>query len=321
MILLFTQNILTVAAAHRRIEQWVASQKQFKSNRHLEEKSKTIRVVQDLRLGKHFNISWSRLRLIQEARGEFLFFRDADTRCTGANVTELALRTILDSKVAVLGFPSSRNHKPFKPYAWEPQEKHEALFPGVTLVNTVAGMATFSPTSLERLFLKNPALVGFGEFLAFCTKVVRGGYALGYVDSKVPILSTDDADIAVPHLSGTRDKIPPEKLICLRLIADYYDRDLTEPRFRRELERSYALDLTTLSPEIEAEVKRRTTTFELFQRSTTEPCKIGPSLGRFYSHDTPEYLDVAKAQGATLYRPIIKDLARTKKGRQWLKGH
>ena len=137
----------------------------------------------------------------------------------------------------------------------------------------------------------------------------------------MPILSTDDAEIAVPHLSGTRDKVPPEKLICLRLIADYYDRDLAEPRFRTELERSYGLDLTALSPEIEAEVKRRTTTFELFQRSSIEPCKIAPSLGSFYSHDAPEYLDVAKAQGTALYEPLVRNLVSTSKGRKWLNGH
>jgi hypothetical protein len=319
MVLLFTQNVLTVPQAAKRIDDWVASQKNFKNNRHLADKRKTIRVIQDLRPGGgKFNISWSRLRLIQEARGDFLLFRDADTRFTGANVAELALRSILKSKVAVLGFPSSRNHKPFKPYAWEPQEKNQELFPGVTLVNTVAGMSTFSLTTIERQFVKNPALVGFGEFLAFCTKVARGGYALGYVDSPVPILSTDDADISVPHLSGSSSKIPPEKLVCLRLIADFYDRGRSEPSFRRELERSYQLNLSDLEPNIANEVDRRSTTFDLFQRTPADTGAVSPSLSQFYSHQNEDYLATANIKGAALYSNILTKLQSSLKGRRWL---
>lgn len=320
LILLFTQNHLTRTEAYRRIGEWIASQKSFKCNRRLEEKAASIRVIQDLRLRKRFNISWARLRLVQEARGDFLFFRDADTRLTGANVTNLALRSILRSNVAVLGFPSARNHKPFKPYAWEAQTKLPDLFPGITLVNTVAGMATFSLTNLERRYLKNPALVGFGEFFASCAKIASSGYALGYVDSQVPLLSTDESEISVPHLSGGSGYIPFEKFVCLRLIADYYDRNRVGAPLRREFEEKYLIDLTNVSADVEIEVARRSETFSRFQRAPQEASSFQPSLSALYGSRDPFYFDRAYWRGLALHTPVVKKLEATQVGRRWLAG-
>src|SRR3989338_1847229 len=255
MVLLFTQDEGAAAKAAERIDNLATLLgHMYPSARH---RVDSIRVVEDYQ-GDDFFLDWARLRLLQETSGDFILFLDADTALTGHNFSLASLRYTLHGSVSLLGYPSLKDYKPFKPRVWEPTLR-SLDHPGIIIAHGIHEIATFSPSNLERTLYRNVGNKNNGEYLSLCTKYARAGHLMAYIDShRGFMLSTSDGEATVRNLSSSNegDGTSPEQMIGRILLAQFYGLD-SNTAFGKRLREFYGVDVDNFPPDVLKEIEKR----------------------------------------------------------------
>jgi glycosyltransferase involved in cell wall biosynthesis len=187
----------------------------------IEQKWNNVRFVE--KYSNDFNIAQSRNFLLQEARGDIVMYRDADTRLVKHGFTKESIKHLMLGGLGILGAPSLRSGFHFKPKSSLITTSHPHL-PQILLACSVNGMGTTSLKSiLEEMGGWNSVLALWGEHTALCTKLSRAGYSLGYMQDQGYWLATDDEEGTTSLTDDTRNpKAIVEKSFGIGLLNRMY---------------------------------------------------------------------------------------------------
>lgn len=269
------------------------------------EKWKNVRFIEEY--SKKFNLCKSRNILTDAARGEVIIHRDADTALVQYGFTKFAIKNLLWGRLGLLGFPSIRNGLHFKPKESLITQKHPRPN-NILLASSVNGMATATLRSIELYIGKrNPAISGWGEHTALCTKLARAGLLFGYADNKGYWLVTADEESSITLTDEKRSPhVLEDRRIAAAMLNDFYQIEETDIFWRVQRER-YGVYDERRDRRVSKETKRR---YPLFAQEQTLP----PEKERYnfkpwecLSHpQTEKYITEGQQIAEPFYKPFVK---------------
>lgn len=251
-----------------------------------------------------FNLSKSRNILLQEAAGDIVIHRDADTRLIRHNFTKFAVEQLLESRFGLLSFPSLHNGLHFKP-STELTIRRDKRYPGFLLTNTANGMTTVLLKSIEQaLGGRNESLPLWGEHTALCTKLANAGFLVGYTDNGYWLASDDgESDISLTD-DSRNDQSLFERQVAVAMLNDFY-KIISGDVFWEGQRKRYKVFDESRSPRV---LDRITNQFELFKTYQ----ELKPDLNHYpfkpwgcLSHELTEwFIDRAPHTADPFFSPI-----------------
>ncbi len=276
----------------------------FGFEKDISKRWKNVRFIE--KYSKEFNISRSRNILLNEARGDILIYRDADTALIQYEFTKYAVSNLLKGRLGLLGFPSLKNgfhHKPEKEIF-----KKNFRLGNLILAPTINGMATVILKEIA-LYIGgwNTGLPRWGEHTAIGTKLARAGFLLGYADNQGYRISTSDNDSSI---TLTDEKIDPlvteERHTGVAMLNDFYRINKTDIFYRIQKDRYRVYDKKR-KQNIKTKIQERYSIFAEEQKLPLEKERYDFKPWDCLSHpDTKKYLLTARVIANPFYRPVLK---------------
>lgn len=290
----------------KKIGEKIANSLRFEKG--VSERWKNVRFIE--KYSKEFNISQSRNILLNEARGDILIYRDADTALIQYGFTKYASSILIKNKLGLLGFPSLKNgfhHKPEKEIL-----ENNFRFKNLILAPTVNGMAT---VMLKEILLYvggwNTGLPRWGEHTALGTKLARAGFLLGYADNQGYRISTSDND---SFITLTDEKIDPrvieERHVGIAMLNNFYQTRKTDIFYRIQRDRYKVFDKKR-KQNVKTKMQERYPIFIKEQKLPLEKEKYNFKPWDCLSHaDTKKYLLTARVITDPFLKPVLKRIKK-----------